>query len=244
MLPRKETVDFVLPHNHWLFLFELPRQSVFNPRFITYTMLTCGSSALVMVPELGTILGYCDLRVIFCEDSTAALRLSLPCELTATLHGELCSCKTIRLAWQKGHSILQSIQSSGGGKSHAMTQLGDTSRELTITLGSTCNRYTKEGESTLTRRDATEYRRGLTISNRTREASLYILFLGICWVHVQWLLGLSSLLLSYFQYTCADSDKQAALYTGMGGAGGLSGWRWLFVFDGIITLPMALWGMY
>lgn len=37
---------------------------------------------------------------------------------------------------------------------------------------------------------------------------------------------------------------QAALYTGMGGVGGLSGWRWLFIFDGVITLPMALWGYY
>ncbi|XHF98602.1 hypothetical protein AWENTII_002150 [Aspergillus wentii] len=35
---------------------------------------------------------------------------------------------------------------------------------------------------------------------------------------------------------------QAALYTGMDGKGGLSGWRWLFIFDGVITLPMALWG--
>ncbi|KAJ5587805.1 uncharacterized protein N7459_003570 [Penicillium hispanicum] len=35
---------------------------------------------------------------------------------------------------------------------------------------------------------------------------------------------------------------QAALYSGMNGKGGLSGWRWLFIFDGIITLPMALWG--
>lgn len=38
--------------------------------------------------------------------------------------------------------------------------------------------------------------------------------------------------------------KQAALYTGMGGVGGISGWRWLFIFDGVITLPMALWGAY
>ncbi|KAJ4388895.1 hypothetical protein N0V93_006356 [Gnomoniopsis smithogilvyi] len=37
---------------------------------------------------------------------------------------------------------------------------------------------------------------------------------------------------------------QAALYTGMDGSGGLSGWRWLFIFDGIITFPMALWGYY
>ncbi|GME30190.1 major facilitator superfamily transporter [Neofusicoccum parvum] len=37
---------------------------------------------------------------------------------------------------------------------------------------------------------------------------------------------------------------QAALYTGMNGVHGLAGWRWLFVFDGVITLPMALWGYY
>ncbi|KAH9904411.1 putative pantothenate transporter [Xylariomycetidae sp. FL2044] len=37
---------------------------------------------------------------------------------------------------------------------------------------------------------------------------------------------------------------QAGLYTGMNGAHGISGWRWLFIFDGIITLPMALWGYY
>lgn len=29
----------------------------------------------------------------------------------------------------------------------------------------------------------------------------------------------------------------------MNGKAGLSGWRWLFIFDGVITLPMALWGM-
>ena len=37
---------------------------------------------------------------------------------------------------------------------------------------------------------------------------------------------------------------QAALYTGMNGTGGLEGWRWLFIFDGVITFPMALWGMF
>jgi MFS transporter, ACS family, pantothenate transporter len=35
---------------------------------------------------------------------------------------------------------------------------------------------------------------------------------------------------------------QAALYNGMNGTGGLAGWRWLFIFDGVITFPMALWG--
>lgn len=28
----------------------------------------------------------------------------------------------------------------------------------------------------------------------------------------------------------------------MDGVGGLSGWRWLFIFDGVITFPMAIWG--
>ncbi|KAL2836852.1 major facilitator superfamily domain-containing protein [Aspergillus pseudodeflectus] len=35
---------------------------------------------------------------------------------------------------------------------------------------------------------------------------------------------------------------QAALHSGMNGVAGLSGWRWLFIFDGVITLPMAVWG--
>ncbi|CAG9986494.1 unnamed protein product [Clonostachys byssicola] len=37
---------------------------------------------------------------------------------------------------------------------------------------------------------------------------------------------------------------QAALHTGLNGVHGLSGWRWLFIFDGVITLPMALWAYY
>jgi MFS transporter, ACS family, pantothenate transporter len=37
---------------------------------------------------------------------------------------------------------------------------------------------------------------------------------------------------------------QAALYKGMNGRGGLSAWQWLFVFDGIIGIPIALYGYW
>ncbi|KAF8866302.1 MFS general substrate transporter [Acephala macrosclerotiorum] len=37
---------------------------------------------------------------------------------------------------------------------------------------------------------------------------------------------------------------QAALYSGMNGRGGLPAWRWLFIFDGIIGIPIALYGLY
>jgi MFS family permease len=35
---------------------------------------------------------------------------------------------------------------------------------------------------------------------------------------------------------------QAAAYTNLSGVGGLAGWRWLFIIDGIITLPLATLG--
>lgn len=35
---------------------------------------------------------------------------------------------------------------------------------------------------------------------------------------------------------------QAAAYTNLNGVSGLAGWRWLFIIDGIITLPLALAG--
>ncbi|KAI0723066.1 MFS general substrate transporter [Earliella scabrosa] len=35
---------------------------------------------------------------------------------------------------------------------------------------------------------------------------------------------------------------QAAVYTKLNGVSGRSGWRWLFIIDGIITLPIALYG--
>ncbi|CAK7220288.1 hypothetical protein SCUCBS95973_004108 [Sporothrix curviconia] len=37
---------------------------------------------------------------------------------------------------------------------------------------------------------------------------------------------------------------QAGIYNGMNGTGGLKGWRWLFIFDGIISLPIALCGFW
>ncbi|KAI5922270.1 major facilitator superfamily domain-containing protein [Camillea tinctor] len=37
---------------------------------------------------------------------------------------------------------------------------------------------------------------------------------------------------------------QAALYTGLNGHLGLPGWKWLFIFDGIISIPIAVWGFF
>jgi len=37
---------------------------------------------------------------------------------------------------------------------------------------------------------------------------------------------------------------QAGIYNGMNGTGGLKGWRWLFIFDGIISLPIAFLGFW
>jgi MFS family permease len=37
---------------------------------------------------------------------------------------------------------------------------------------------------------------------------------------------------------------QAALYTGMNGKAGLKGWQWLFIFDAIISIPIAVWGYF
>lgn len=37
---------------------------------------------------------------------------------------------------------------------------------------------------------------------------------------------------------------QAGIYNGMNGTDGLKGWRWLFIFDGIISLPIAVLGFW
>ncbi|KAK1988412.1 major facilitator superfamily transporter [Colletotrichum cereale] len=36
----------------------------------------------------------------------------------------------------------------------------------------------------------------------------------------------------------------AAIYKGLGGIAGLAGWQWVFIIDGIITLPIAFFGFF
>jgi MFS transporter, ACS family, pantothenate transporter len=35
---------------------------------------------------------------------------------------------------------------------------------------------------------------------------------------------------------------QAGIFSSMNGKHGLTGWRWLFIIDGVITLPVAIYG--
>jgi hypothetical protein len=35
---------------------------------------------------------------------------------------------------------------------------------------------------------------------------------------------------------------QAAAYTNLSGVGGMPGWKWLFIIDGIFTIPVAFLG--
>ncbi|KAG0647463.1 Pantothenate transporter liz1 [Hyphodiscus hymeniophilus] len=37
---------------------------------------------------------------------------------------------------------------------------------------------------------------------------------------------------------------QTAIHSGLNGTGGLAGWRWLFIIDGLITIPIALYGLF
>ncbi|KAL7765846.1 hypothetical protein ACKLNR_003762 [Fusarium oxysporum f. sp. zingiberi] len=37
---------------------------------------------------------------------------------------------------------------------------------------------------------------------------------------------------------------QAGLYSSMNGRHGLAGWRWLFIMDGVISVPVAIWGLF
>jgi ACS family pantothenate transporter-like MFS transporter len=42
--------------------------------------------------------------------------------------------------------------------------------------------------------------------------------------------------------TMCGGFLQTAIHKGLNGARGLSGWRWLFIIDGLITIPVALYG--
>ncbi|KAI1003387.1 hypothetical protein K3495_g4817 [Podosphaera aphanis] len=37
---------------------------------------------------------------------------------------------------------------------------------------------------------------------------------------------------------------QTAIYSSLNGVQGLSGWRWLFIVDGLITIPIAIYGLF
>ena len=37
---------------------------------------------------------------------------------------------------------------------------------------------------------------------------------------------------------------QAGLYSSMNGRHGVAGWRWLFIMDGVISVPVAIWGLF
>lgn len=37
---------------------------------------------------------------------------------------------------------------------------------------------------------------------------------------------------------------QVGLLKSMDGAHGLAGWRWLFIMDGVISIPIAIWGIF
>ncbi|KAF3030765.1 hypothetical protein E8E15_010977 [Penicillium rubens] len=44
--------------------------------------------------------------------------------------------------------------------------------------------------------------------------------------------------------TMVSGYLQAAAYTNLSGVGGMPGWRWLFIIDGIFTIPVALIGFF
>ncbi|CAK4034137.1 Pantothenate transporter liz1 [Lecanosticta acicola] len=55
--------------------------------------------------------------------------------------------------------------------------------------------------------------------------------------------------MALFEQTSAIGDMfsgylQAALYTGLDGHSGLQGWQWMFIVDGLIGIPIALWGFF
>ena len=78
-------------------------------------------------------------------------------------------------------------------------------------------------------------------------------FESSCFVGVQWILGswykpseigkrTAIFTSSGLAGTMFSGFLQGAIYTNLEGASGLRGWRWLFIIDFLITLPIALYG--
>ncbi|KAK2627130.1 hypothetical protein QTJ16_003096 [Diplocarpon rosae] len=44
--------------------------------------------------------------------------------------------------------------------------------------------------------------------------------------------------------TMVGGFLQTAINSSLNGAGGMSGWRWLFIIDGLITFPIAIYGLF
>src|ERR1700753_585344 len=44
--------------------------------------------------------------------------------------------------------------------------------------------------------------------------------------------------------TMVSGFIQTGIHSSLNGKSGLAGWRWLFIIDGIITLPIALYGFF
>ncbi|EME43195.1 hypothetical protein DOTSEDRAFT_72543 [Dothistroma septosporum NZE10] len=78
-------------------------------------------------------------------------------------------------------------------------------------------------------------------------------FEASCFVGVQWILGswykpeeigkrTAIFTSSGLAGTLFSGIMQGSIYTNLNGKAGLAGWRWLFVIDFLITIPIALWG--
>lgn len=37
---------------------------------------------------------------------------------------------------------------------------------------------------------------------------------------------------------------QAGLYSSLNGSHGIAGWRWLFIMDAVISIPISIWGFF
>ncbi|KAH8830716.1 MFS general substrate transporter [Flagelloscypha sp. PMI_526] len=75
------------------------------------------------------------------------------------------------------------------------------------------------------------------------EAGETIWYLYQFWINRHTVRSHSRISLSTFEYSFRFSGVlQAAVYKHLNGHAGRSGWRWLFIIDGVITLPVAFYG--